>query len=105
MCVVWKCSARSSRAPYEPPFHVPWRIYVQVEFERPVFTHLFEHPRPGLWPFATDGRYTHAADIPTVGFGPGDPTLAHTEHEFIEVEQLLAGARYYEALVQQAPRL
>jgi len=62
-------------------------------------------PRPGLWPFATDGRYTHAAGIPTVGFGPGDPTLAHTEHEFIEVEQLLAGARYYEVLIQQAPAI
>ncbi|WP_457632019.1 M20 family metallopeptidase [Oceanithermus desulfurans] len=62
-------------------------------------------PAPGLWAFATDGRYTHAAGIPTVGFGPGDPTLAHTEHEFIEVEQLLSGARYFEALVQQPPQL
>jgi len=60
-------------------------------------------PRPGLWAFATDGRYTHAAGIPTVGFGPGDPTLAHTEHEYIEVEQLLAGTRYYAALVQEKP--
>lgn len=62
-------------------------------------------PRPGLWAFATDGRYTHAAGLPTVGFGPGDPTLAHTEHEYIEVEQLLAGTRYYKVLVQQSPHL
>jgi len=59
--------------------------------------------RPGLWAFATDGRYTHAAGLPTVGFGPGDPTLAHTEHEYIEIGQLLAGARYYAALVQEKP--
>ncbi len=59
--------------------------------------------RPGLWAFATDGRYTHAAGIPTVGFGPGDPTLAHTEHEYIKVDELLAGTRYYAALVQEEP--
>ena len=45
----------------------------------------------------------HAAGIPTVGFGPGDPTLAHTEHEYIEVEQLQAGARFYAALLRQPP--
>ena len=60
-------------------------------------------PRPGLWAFATDGRYTHAAGLPTAGFGPGDPTLAHTEHEYIELNQLLAGTRYYAALVQEDP--
>lgn len=61
-------------------------------------------PRPGIWAFATDGRYTHAAGIPTAGFGPGDPALAHTEHEYIETGQLLAATRYYAALVSEAPQ-
>jgi acetylornithine deacetylase/succinyl-diaminopimelate desuccinylase-like protein len=45
-------------------------------------------PEPGVWRFATDGRYTHAAGIPTVGFGPGDENLAHTTRESIEVSAL-----------------
>jgi succinyl-diaminopimelate desuccinylase len=43
---------------------------------------------PGIWQFATDGRHTQAAGIPTVGFGPGDGTLAHTTRERIEVAEM-----------------
>jgi acetylornithine deacetylase/succinyl-diaminopimelate desuccinylase-like protein len=43
---------------------------------------------PGIWRFATDGRYTHARGIPTVGFGPGREDLAHTTIERIEVREL-----------------
>jgi succinyl-diaminopimelate desuccinylase len=43
---------------------------------------------PGIWQFATDGRHTQAAGIPTVGFGPGDATLAHTTRERIEVAEM-----------------
>ena len=45
-------------------------------------------PEPGIWQFATDGRHTQAAGIPTVGFGPGDGTLAHTTRERIEVAEM-----------------
>jgi succinyl-diaminopimelate desuccinylase len=43
---------------------------------------------PGIWQFATDGRHTQAAGIPTVGFGPGDGSLAHTTRERIEVSEM-----------------
>jgi len=56
--------------------------------------------RPKLWFFATDGRYTAAAGISTAGLGPGDPTLAHTEEEWVFAEDLLKAARIYAELAK-----
>ncbi|WP_157448780.1 M20 family metallopeptidase [Deinococcus peraridilitoris] len=62
------------------------------------------HTESGLWSFATDGRYTHAASWPTVGWGPGDEKLAHTVREAIAVADLQAhAAALGELLVQEAP--
>lgn len=44
-----------------------------------------------IWPFATDGGHLMAAGIPTVGFAPGDETLAHTSNEHIKVDELMMG--------------
>jgi putative selenium metabolism hydrolase len=44
-----------------------------------------------LWRFATDGGHFHAAGIPTIGYGPGDETLAHTIEERIDLDDLVAG--------------
>lgn len=60
--------------------------------------------RPALtrWPFATEGAYTAAvAQIPTVGFGPGDPALPHTVNEHVEIAQVYAAAQAYAALGEQ----
>lgn len=64
---------------------------------------LANPPAPGLWPFSTDGRYTHARGIVTLGLGPGDPALAHTTAESIPVAELHVHVQVLRALLRQAP--
>jgi acetylornithine deacetylase/succinyl-diaminopimelate desuccinylase-like protein len=57
----------------------------------------------GVWGFATDGGHLMEAGIPTLGFGPGDNKLAHTNQERIslaEMEEALVG---YTALLLSLP--
>lgn len=44
-----------------------------------------------LWRFATDGGHFAAAGVSTIGYGPGDETLAHTIEERIELTELVHG--------------
>jgi acetylornithine deacetylase len=39
--------------------------------------------------------------IPAVIFGPGSISQAHTEDEFVEIEQLKKAARVYTALIAE----
>ncbi len=52
----------------------------------------------GIWHFATDGGHLMAAGVPTIGFGPGDPALAHTNRERLPVDALVEGLVGYMAL-------
>ena len=52
-----------------------------------------------IWPFATDGGHLMAAGIPTVGFGPGDEALVHTNQERIDLGQLKEAVGAYAALI------
>ena len=53
---------------------------------------------PHHWAFCTNGSGTAALGIPTIGYGPGDETLAHRVDEFIELDELYAGALGYATL-------
>ena len=60
---------------------------------------LGERPEIIGWRFSTDGVATSAAlGIPTVGFGPGDPALAHQPDERVVLSDVAAAARGYCAL-------
>lgn len=48
------------------------------------------------WDFSTDGVYTAGeAGIPTIGFGPGDETLAHMDDEHIRLKDIWRAAEVY----------
>ncbi len=56
-------------------------------------------PKVGCWSFSTDGAYTAGvANIPTVGFGPGEERYAHTLHEQIRLNDVVDAARVYARL-------
>jgi putative selenium metabolism hydrolase len=56
-------------------------------------------PRTGRWSFSTDGTYTAGvANIPTVGFGPGEEQYAHTVEEQIRLNDVADAARVYARL-------
>lgn len=52
-----------------------------------------------IWRFATDGGHLMKAGIPTIGFGPGDDKLAHTNQERIPLAQMEEAVGCYAALV------
>ncbi|MGW5387098.1 YgeY family selenium metabolism-linked hydrolase [Nocardia sp. NPDC003963] len=58
-------------------------------------------PRPGFYQFCTNGSASAGRHgIPTLGFGPGDPGLAHTTDESIDLDDLYLGACGYAVLLQ-----
>ena len=52
-----------------------------------------------IWRFATDGGHLMAAGIPTIGFGPGDETLVHTNQERLDLAQLKEAVPAYASLI------
>lgn len=60
--------------------------------------------RPMLdkWDFATEGAYTAGvAQVPTVGFGPGDPAVVHSCDEHIDLAQVYTAASVYAAFAEK----
>lgn len=75
-----------------------------MEPEDPWVTRAWEalgSPPLRVWRFSTDGVETCARrEIPTVGYGPGDESLAHQVDERVSVEDLRRGATGYARLLR-----
>ena len=55
-----------------------------------------EKRHAGKWSFSTNGTYwTGKAGIPSIGFGPGDEIYAHTSHEQISLDEVVAATEFY----------
>jgi putative selenium metabolism hydrolase len=60
---------------------------------------LGRRPEITRWAFSTDGVYTMGqARIPTLGFGPGKPELAHTPNESVRLAHVHLAAQAYAQL-------
>ena len=58
-----------------------------------------ETPAIGHYPFSTDGVYSMGeANIPTIGFGPGDPAHAHTVDDQVRLDDVAHAAQVYALL-------
>ena len=58
---------------------------------------LWNETRPtGKWSFSTNGTYwAGKAGIPSIGFGPGDEEYAHTSHEQVSLDEVVAATQFY----------
>jgi succinyl-diaminopimelate desuccinylase len=79
-------------APDHPLLHAAQHVLTEaLGYQVPIST----------WRFATDGGHLMAAGVPTVGFGPGDPALVHTNQERLSVDALVEGLVGYMALATE----
>jgi acetylornithine deacetylase/succinyl-diaminopimelate desuccinylase-like protein len=79
-----------------PNFAPAWFTDPEAEPARTALAAL--RAEPTYWAFCTNGSGTAALGIPTLGFGPGDESLAHRVDEYIDLDELHAGARGYATL-------
>jgi len=89
---------------YEP-FHNPWKIELdhpltQASIKAYQKTFGTHPPSFRYWDFSTNAVATVPLRIPTIGFGPGDPGLAHMKNESCETEQIYDAYRFYLELIQ-----
>lgn len=87
------------------PFHLAWKIDPDHELTRiciAAYRDTFgkEPSQFGFWDFSTNAVTPVSMGIPTIGFGPGDPKLAHMRNENCEVRQILEACAFYTRVIQ-----
>ena len=78
----------------------PWALdeahpLVQAGIQARVLLGLPDAPT-GKWDFSTNGTYwAGKAGIPSIGFGPGDETTAHTVNDSVSLDEVVQSTAFY----------
>lgn len=80
-----------------PPFETPVEAPI-VQTAREVAQALGLPSDPVGYQQASDGRFFAERGVPTILFGPGDPALAHTPNESVDLNEVIAAAQFYAML-------
>ena len=89
---------------FEPqhPFFPAWILNKTDKFfsyTKDVYKFCFnKEPIPVLWQFCTNGSITTKHKITTIGFGPGNPFVAHSDNEYIKISDVLSAIKFYSVL-------
>ena len=106
LCVLERLSARNPNFKFKlqvvqtmPPFLIPKGNSFVPPLLQAVRTHSRE-PKLRGWLFGTDGTYiVNNYRIPTIGFGPGNETFAHTSADHVPIKHLQICTRVYRDFV------
>lgn len=88
---------------YYPPWALdPKHPLVQAGVEAYKASHNGKDPVVDKWVFSTNGTYWMGkANIPSIGFGPGNEVYAHTVNDQVPLDEVVKATEFY-ALLPQA---
>jgi putative selenium metabolism hydrolase len=87
------------------PFHLAWEIDLQHPLTQAciaAYRETFGNPpaQYEFWSYSTNAVAPISLGIPTIGYGPGDASLAHTVNEHCPVDEIVAACQFYTRLIQ-----
>jgi putative selenium metabolism hydrolase len=87
------------------PLHPAWEISLQHDLSKAIihaYTETYGHSpeRFGFWDFSTNAVALIRLGVPTIGFGPGEPKLAHMRDEKCKVSQVVEACEVYRRVIE-----
>lgn len=81
------------------PFYTDPNLDIVVKVKKAIEKILIRPVKFKTWKFATDASYfSEVANIPTIGFGPGNEKFAHSKDEHMPIKDLIEAVRTYSIL-------
>ena len=89
------------------PLHAPWEIETDhhltqtlIQAYSDVYGRAPEAAAFTYWNFSTNAVALIRKGIPTIGFGPGDPKLAHMRNERCPLDQIVDACAFYAKIIE-----